>query len=190
MGRVTYEWASYGTIICMFDGDTSNYYKLEIVAYGAYQGDHLDAETNDPDIALLRVVGKVSGSSVVDAQPSNADHPSLTIATNDSQRGTMVALIGNPEGVGSTNSISTGIISQTGITISSWGSGKFVMTDAAVNGGNSGGPMIDILGNVVGIVESKLVDESIDNMGFALSVSTIRDFVDSVSQSHNLNFTV
>ena len=190
MGRVTYEWASYGTIICMFDGDTSNYYKLEIVAYGAYQGDHLDAETNDPDIALLRVVGKVVGSSVVDAQPSNADHPSLTIATNDSQRGTMVALIGNPEGVGSTNSISTGIISQTGITISSWGSGKFVMTDAAVNGGNSGGPMIDILGNVVGIVESKLVDESIDNMGFALSVSTIRDFVDSVSQFHNLNLTV
>ena len=102
----------------------------------------------------------------------------------------MVALIGNPEGVGSTNSISTGIISQTGITISSWGSGKFVMTDAAVNGGNSGGPMIDILGNVVGIVESKLVDESIDNMGFALAVSTIRDFVYSVSQSHNLNLTV
>ena len=64
------------------------------------------------------------------------------------------------------------------------------MTDAAVNGGNSGGPMIDILGNVVGIVESKLVDESIDNMGFALSVSTIRDFVDSVSQFHNLNLTV
>jgi S1-C subfamily serine protease len=36
------------------------------------------------------------------------------------------------------------------------------MTDAAVNGGNSGGPMIDILGNVVGIVESKLVDETMN----------------------------
>lgn len=186
-GRITYEWASYGTIICMFDGDTSNYYKLEVVAYGAYQGDHLDAESDDPDIALLRVVGKVSGSGTVSGQPSNTDHPSLKLALSDAQRGSDVALIGNPEGVGTTNSVSVGTISQTGITISSWGSGTFVMTDAAVNGGNSGGPMINEAGFVVGIVESKLVDESIDNMGFALSVSTIRDFVSSVSKKKNLN---
>lgn len=190
MGRVTYEWDSYGTIICMFDGDTSNYYKLEVVAYGAYQGDHLDPESDDPDIALLRVVGKVSGSGTVSGQPSNTDHPSLKLAYSDAQRGSNVALIGNPEGVGTTNSISVGTISQTGITISSWGSGTFVMTDAAVNGGNSGGPMINDAGFVVGIVESKLVDESIDNMGFALSVSTIRDFVDSVSEKKNLNLSI
>lgn len=189
-GRITYEWASYGTIICMFDGDTSNYYKLEVIAYGAYQGDHLDAESDDPDIALLRVVGKVSGSGTVSGQPSNTDHPSLKLALSDAQRGSDVALIGNPEGVGTTNSISVGTISQTGITISSWGSGTFVMTDAAVNGGNSGGPMINEAGFVVGIVESKLVDESIDNMGFALSVSTIRDFVSSVSDKKNLNLSL
>lgn len=189
-GRITYEWASYGTIICMFDGDTSNYYKLEVVAYGAYKGDHLDAESDDPDIALLRVVGKVSGSGTVSGQPSNTDHPSLKLALSDAQRGSDVALIGNPEGVGTTNSISVGTISQTGITISSWGSGTFVMTDAAVNGGNSGGPMINEAGFVVGIVESKLVDESIDNMGFALSVSTIRDFVSSASKKKNLNLSL
>lgn len=189
-GRITYEWASYGTIICMFDGDTSNYYKLEVVAYGAYQGDHLDAESDDPDIALLRVVGKISGSGTVSGQPSNTDHPSLKLALSDAQRGSDVALIGNPEGVGTTNSISVGTISQTGITISSWGSGTFVLTDAAVNGGNSGGPMINEAGFVVGIVESKLVDESIDNMGFALSVSTIRDFVSSVSDKKNLNLSL
>lgn len=188
--RIIYEWASYGTIICMFDGDTSNYYKLEVVAYGAYKGDHLNAESDDPDIALLRVVGKVSGSGTVSGQPSNTDHPSLKLALSDAQRGSDVALIGNPEGVGTTNSISVGTISQTGITISSWGSGTFVMTDAAVNGGNSGGPMINEAGFVVGIVESKLVDESIDNMGFALSVSTIRDFVSSVSKKKNLNLSL
>lgn len=190
MGKITYEWDSFGTIICMFDGDTSNYYKLEIVAYGAYQGEHLDPESDDPDIALLRVVGKVKGSGTVSGQPSNTDHPSLKLAYSDAQRGSNVALIGNPEGVGTTNSISVGTISQTGITISSWGSGTFVMTDAAVNGGNSGGPMINYAGFVVGIVESKLVDESIDNMGFALSVSTIRDFVDSVSEKKNLNLSI
>lgn len=198
-GKVTYQWESYGTIICMFDGDTSSYYRLEIVAYGAYNGDHLDAESDQPDIALLRITGKISrtnASSVTDEQPSNTTHPSLTIAINNAQRGSEVALIGNPEGVGTTNSISTGNISQTGISISSWGAGTFAMTDAAVNGGNSGGPMIDILGNVVGIVESKLVDESIDNMGFALDVNTIRTFVDWASQKannqlkQNLNLTI
>lgn len=187
-GKVTYQWESYGTIICMFDGDTSSYYRLEVVAYGAYNGDHLDAESNQPDIALLRITGKINktnASSVIDEQPSNETHPSLTIAINNAKRGSEVALIGNPEGVGTTNSISTGNISQTGISISSWGAGTFAMTDAAVNGGNSGGPMIDILGNVVGIVESKLVDESIDNMGFALDVNTIRTFVDWASQKAN-----
>ena len=44
-------------------------------------------------------------------------------------------------------------------------------------GGNSGGPMVNILGKVVGIVESKLADDTIDNMGFALSADTIRDFI-------------
>lgn len=133
---------------------------------------------------------------MIDEQPSNETHPSLTIAINNAKRGSEVALIGNPEGVGSTNSISTGNISQIGISISSWGAGTFVMTDAAVNGGNSGGPMIDILGNVVGIVESKLVDESIDNMGFALDVNTIRTFVGWASQKannqlkQNLNLTI
>lgn len=198
-GKLTYQWESYGTIICMFDGDTSSYYRLEIVAYGAYNGDHLDAESDQPDIALLRITGKINktnASSVIDEQPSNTTHPSLTIAINNAKRGSEVALIGNPEGVGSTNSISTGNISQTGISISSWGAGTFAMTDAAVNGGNSGGPMIDILGNVVGIVESKLVDESIDNMGFALDVNTIRTFVDWASQKannqlkQNLNLTI
>ena len=198
-GKVTYQWESYGTIICMFDGDTSSYYRLEIVAYGAYNGDHLDAESDQPDIALLRIAGKINktnASSVIDEQPSNETHPSLTIAINNAKRGSEVALIGNPEGVGSTNSISTGNISQNGISISSWGAGTFVMTDAAVNGGNSGGPMIDILGNVVGIVESKLVDESIDNMGFALDVNTIRTFVGWASQKannqlkQNLNLTI
>lgn len=198
-GKVTYQWESYGTIICMFDGDTSSYYRLEIVAYGAYNGDHLDAESDQPDIALLRISGKINktnASSVIDEQPSNETNPSLTIAINNAKRGSEVALIGNPEGVGSTNSISTGNISQIGISISSWGAGTFVMTDAAVNGGNSGGPMIDILGNVVGIVESKLVDESIDNMGFALDVNTIRTFVGWASQKannqlkQNLNLTI
>lgn len=165
----TYEWASYGTILCMFENDNT-VYKLEIVAYGSYEGDHLAAENSQADLAILRFVG---------TQPSNTAHPSLEIAHDDSviTRGMEIALVGNPKGLGDNISISVGVVSQKDITISSWGSGTFIMTDAAINGGNSGGPMINSNGIVVGVVESKLVSTDIDNMGFALSASTLRSFI-------------
>lgn len=178
-----YQWTSYSKIVAVFENDSTRY-NLEIIAFGSYTDyddqDNLiaEAENDQPDLALLRVRG---------VQPSNDEHPSLKIASKNNavERGSAVALIGNPEGIGSTNSISTGSVSQTGISINSWGKGEFVMTDAAVNSGNSGGPMIDIQGVVVGVTESKLVDEGIDNMGFALSASTLIDFIDWASMSQN-----
>ena len=167
--RYTYSWASYKSIVAIFDGEATQY-NVEIVAYGAYDDSEsgLTAENDQADIAILRIKG---------TQPSNEAHPSLQIATTDVRRGDPVALIGNPEGIGEKNSITSGSVSQPDITLSSWGAGTFIMTDAAVNGGNSGGPMVNILGKVVGIVESKLADDTIDNMGFALSANTIREFV-------------
>ena len=173
-------WASYGKILARFDND-ENTYKLEIIAYGSYKDSGVsEPENNDrPDLALLKVTGN---------QPSNEAHPALELAASDyTKPGTPIALIGNPEGIGLTNSISTGCVSQTGIQISSWGSGTFILTDAALNNGNSGGPMIDKFGRVVGVAESKLVEESIDNMGFALSAATLREFLNWASQSNNIS---
>lgn len=166
-----YEWASYGKILAVFEDDETAY-TTEIVAYGSYaDSDHnLRAENDQPDLAILRIKGK---------QPSNAEHVSLKLASNDYtiKRGTPVALIGNPEGIGDTNSITSGTVSNAGIRVSSWGAGTFVMTDAAVNSGNSGGPMLDRRGVVLGVVESKLVSDDIDNMGFALSASSLYSFI-------------
>lgn len=167
--RYTYSWASYKSIVAIFDGEETQY-KVEIVAYGAYDDSKLTAENDQADIAILRIKG---------TQPSNEAHPSLQIATTDVRRGDPVALIGNPEGdaISNGNSITSGTISKAYLELPDWGAGTFIMTDAAVNSGNSGGPMVNILGKVVGIVESKLADDTIDNMGFALSADTIREFV-------------
>lgn len=175
--RTTYVWATYSSITALFEGDSKSY-KLELVAYGSYKGDYLAAENNQPDLALLRIVG---------TQPSNDEHPSLKLALSDNviTRGMEVALVGNPQKIGNANSISVGVVSQTGITIESWGSGTFIMTDAAINGGNSGGPMVNSSGAVIGVVESKLVSEEIDNMGFALSIDTLRDFLTWATKSAN-----
>lgn len=187
-----YEWASYGKIIGYFEGEEEEY-NMEIVAYGYYDPGTdstygYDLTTywglekingDQPDLAILKIKG---------TQPDNTKHPSLKVVSNDNSpsRGADIAVIGNPQGVGTTNSIAIGVISQTGVEIQSWGAGTFYLTDAAINGGNSGGPMINQNGNVVGVVESKLVSTSIENMGFVLDAKTINNFISWVQTKYSI----
>lgn len=179
--KVSYYWTAYGTIICKFEGEQS-YFRTSVVSYGGYTDSgypNLKAANEQPDLAILKIEGD---------QPDNVKHPSIPIASDDyCKRGTAVALVGNPEGIGVTNSVTTGCISQTGITIDSWGPGKFILTDAAVNSGNSGGPMLNSRGIVVGVVESKLIDEGIDNMGFAISAKTLCEFIEWTEQENSID---
>ncbi len=164
--------AEYGKIIAFFEGE-SKYFNCQIVAYGSYKQDGLDLFGNkQSDLAILRISNA--------EQPSNELHPSLRLAQTDFiQRGSEIALIGNPEGMGTNNSITTGTVSQTGVEDlkQDLSYGEFILTDAALNGGNSGGPMINKAGVVVGVSESKLVNTDIDNMGFAVSAGTLYNFL-------------
>lgn len=177
-GNIVYEYsyvfALYDTIICNFENNAKNY-KLEVVAYGAYPDseDGITVKAESPhstqsDLALLRFVGE---------QPDETKNPSLKIASSDyTERGEQAALIGNPQNYGI--SVTTGTISLTGLRFSDWASGTFLMTDAAINGGNSGGPMINENGVVIGVVESKLTSSNIENMGFAVSAGTLVNFIE------------
>ena len=49
--------------------------------------------------------------------------------------------------------------------------GTFIQTDAAINHGNSGGALLDINGNVIGITSGKLSGDDVDNMGYAIPIS-------------------
>ena len=52
---------------------------------------------------------------------------------------------------------------------------RYVQFDAAVNGGNSGGPIFDSKGRVVGIVEKKVVDN--EGMGLAIPIETVKELI-------------
>ncbi len=75
-----------------------------------------------------------------------------TVAFGDSTKlkvGQDVVAIGNPFGLG--NSVTAGIVSALGRDINSGPFDNYIQTDAAINKGNSGGPLFDTDGHVVGI---------------------------------------
>jgi serine protease Do len=98
------------------------------------------------------------------------------------QIGQDVCAIGNPAGLNKT--ITKGIISglnryfseSAGYTLSS------IQIDAAVNPGNSGGALLDMYGNVVGVVNSKIVAEYTENLGFAISIDEAKPIVSDLIQ--------
>ena len=101
----------------------------------------LDAKIvgRDPktDLALL----KIEGANAL---------PFVKFGDSDAARvGDWVIAIGNPFGLG--NTVTAGIISGRGRDINAGPYDDFLQTDAPINKGNSGGPMFDMSGNVIGV---------------------------------------
>jgi serine protease Do len=130
-------------------------------------GDDLfDAEVigTDPatDIALLKI---------------EADRQLEYLQLGDSTQlrvGDWVMAIGNPQGL--TNSVTVGVVSAKGrrINISQETSSfeDFIQTDAAINFGNSGGPLVSLNGEVVGI--NTAINWGSENIGFAVPVNILQ----------------
>lgn len=57
---------------------------------------------------------------------------------------------------------------------------KVLQTDAAINSGNSGGPLCNASGEVIGITSLKLVDESVEGMGFAIPIEVAINYAEKI----------
>ncbi|MEK6760320.1 MAG: trypsin-like peptidase domain-containing protein [Nanoarchaeota archaeon] len=119
------------------------------------------------DIALIKIEGTYDAIDFADS--------------NDIQVGEKVIAIGNPLGL--QFSVSEGIVSAVHRAGTN-GLAYYIQTDAALNPGNSGGPLINKQGQVIGINNFKI--GSGENLGFALESNHIIESVNQIS-SEKLN---
>jgi putative serine protease PepD len=132
--------------------------------------------------------GKTTKASLVGADKDNdlaviKVDPSFTTLTplslgdsNAVQTGESVFAIGSPFGL--TESLSAGVVSATGRQISSPANttiANAIQTDAAINHGNSGGPLLNAAGNVIGInAQIESGSDGNEGVGFAIPINTVK----------------
>jgi S1-C subfamily serine protease len=137
-------------------------------------GDDLNA-----DVALLKIAP--AGLTLTPLQLGGSSH--LVV-------GSPVAAIGSP--FGQDQSLSVGVISATNRDIDSltqFKIGNAIQTDAAINHGNSGGPLIDSHGRVIGInsqIES--TGGGGEGVGFAVPADTVRRSISQLRESGHVDY--
>ena len=110
--------------------------------------------------------------------------------------GQEVVAIGTPLGKNFAQTLTKGIVSgvNRNLTTEGGNTGDYIQTDAAINSGNSGGPLINTKGEVIGINTAKLSGQSettIEGMGFAIPINDAKDRIESLSKPIlNLGITV
>lgn len=105
------------------------------------------------------------------------------------QSGQQVLAIGSPLGSEYATSLTSGIISATRrqLVVNSQGTkATVIQTDAAINSGNSGGPLINLKGEVVGINSMKLANStdgtSVEGMGFSIPADIVQTFINKTEK--------
>ena len=99
--------------------------------------------------------------------------------------GDAVAAIGDPLGIDLRGTMTDGIVSAINRDVTAGGRTlTLIQTNAALNSGNSGGPLINCFGQVVGINAMKIgtfTDKSgVEGLGFAIPSTTVKDIVDQI----------
>ncbi|WP_375465124.1 Do family serine endopeptidase [uncultured Methylobacterium sp.] len=153
---------------------------------------HVIGDANDIQVILhdgtklkAEIIGKDSkiDLAVLRVKPP-ADHPLKAVPFGDSDKmrpGDWVIAIGNPFGLG--GSVSAGIVSARGRNIDSGPYDNYIQTDAAINKGNSGGPLFNMDGEVIGINTAILSPTGGSvGIGFAVPSGTAKPVIDQLRE--------
>jgi S1-C subfamily serine protease len=167
-------WNEKGHIVTNYHVvESANRFKVTLADQSTWEASPVGAAP-DKDLAVLKI----------DA-PRELLTPLLVGESKNLQVGQKVFAIGNPFGLDQT--LTTGVISGLGRQIRSM-TGRVidgvVQTDAAVNPGNSGGPLLDSRGRLIGVNTAIFSPSGASaGIGFAIPVDTVQRIVPQILQS-------
>lgn len=162
--HVVYDQSTYNAgkaiEVSVLFSDTTEH-EAKIIAY--------DPET---DIAVL----KVNETGLTPATFGNSDELRV---------GELVIAVGNPLGFDLFGSVTSGIVSALNRQIAIDGKDmNLIQTDAAINSGNSGGPLLNSCGQVIGINSAKMSSSygsaSVEGLGFAIPINEAKVIIDEL----------
>lgn len=110
----------------------------------------------------------------------------------EARTGDTVIAIGCPYSLEYRGTMTRGAISCASrvVTTSSMGTKtEYIQIDAALNPGNSGGPLFNMKGEVIGINSAKIVDSDVENIGFAIPSSVFKSLVEEYVQQETAGST-
>jgi serine protease Do len=153
---------------------------------------HVIGEAND--IVVIFTDGRKLKAEVIGKDPKvdvavlkvKSDTPLKTVKFGDSDKarvGDGVMAVGNPFGLGET--VTAGIISARNRNIDSGPYDDFLQTDASINKGNSGGPLFNLQGEVIGINTAILSPSGGSiGIGFATPSATVMPVIEQLREFH------
>lgn len=102
--------------------------------------------------------------------------------------GDTVFAIGAPLGKQFKSTVTRGILSGKDRLVETTSSNEELLmnvmqTDASINPGNSGGPLCDVSGNVIGVTSLKIVESSVEGIGFAIQIDDAIDYANSLIEN-------
>lgn len=152
-----------------------------ITANGRGEVSEITVRTADGTEYEAELVGADAASDLAVLKiDSNKSFPFVQFGDTDQPRvGDWVIAIGNPFGLGGT--VTSGIVSSVLRTAGGGAYDRYIQTDASINSGNSGGPLFNMRGNVIG-VNNAILSPSGGNVGigFAIPADTAKPIVDKL----------
>lgn len=132
---------------------------------------------DDNQVHEAKVLGRDKETDVALLKIEAKNLPTVPLGDSDAIRpGDWVMAIGNP--LMYSHTVTAGVISAKGRRISSSSLDDFLQTDAAINFGNSGGPLVNAQGQVVGIntaiTRSDFMGRMVEGIGFAIPINLVK----------------
>ena len=158
--------------------------------------DTVQVEFSDSDIKIDAEV--VGGDRYADIAvltiPDSEEYKAVEIGENEKLKlGDTVFTVGTPMGTGYKGTVTKGILSgkdrMVEVTVSSNVTDyymKVIQIDAAVNPGNSGGPLCDVSGNVIGVISLKIVENRVEGMGFAIPIEDALNYASLIEEGGSI----